>query len=95
MFIVLAQVTDAVASPWRGSIITGSGGALVVLMLWVKNLSATVKKKDEELMQISRQSIECITKILERQNQDKEWKIRAESILSRLNDSLKSNQESE
>lgn len=56
------------------AVITGSGGALVVLMMWVKYLISLNKEKDKEIREISRLSVECITKILEKIEQDREWK---------------------
>ncbi len=73
------------------SLITGSGGALVVLMMWVKSLLATNKRLEKESREISRQSVECITKILERQDQEKGsqladvvWKQDLTSLMNRI-----------
>jgi erythromycin esterase-like protein len=91
MLYLFAEVASETAThPWWLTAITGSGGALIILMMWVKNLTATVKKKDTELMEISRQSIECITKILERQNQDKDWKDRLNNLLDEIHEYIKS-----
>jgi hypothetical protein len=75
-------------NPWWLTAITGSGGALIVLMLWVRNLSAQIKAKDQELLQISKDSIECIAKIIEKKNQEESWKHRVENLLSHINQVL-------
>ena len=56
------------------SLITGSGGALVVLIWWVRSLLNEVKEKDKELREISGNSVECITKIVEKIEQERQWK---------------------
>lgn len=73
------------------SLITGSGGALVVLMMWVRSLLASNKQLEEENRSISRQSVECITKILERQDQEKDlktandaWKRELTGLMNRI-----------
>jgi hypothetical protein len=73
------------SNPWWLTAITGSGGALIVLMLWVKNLSTQIKEKDQELAQISKDSIECITKIIEKKNQEELWKNKVENLLISIN----------
>lgn len=79
MFFILSQATT---DPWWVTAITGSGGALIVLMMWVKSLLALVKRKDEELIKISKESIECITKVIEKHNQDTPWKNKVENLIS-------------
>ena len=79
MLLIIAEsmateVIKSASDPYWVSLITGSGGALIVLMMWVKSLSASNKRLEEENRDISRQSIECITKILERQDQEKSTK---------------------
>ena len=93
MFYIIAEAS--VADPYWVSLITGSGGALIVLMMWVKSLSASNKRLEEENRDISRQSIECITKILERQDSeqsikatdkiaDMTWKQDLKSLMNRI-----------
>ena len=95
MFYIIAEAETSSADPYWVSLITGSGGALIVLMLWVKSLSASNKRLEEENRDISRQSIECITKILERQDQEKmtkatqmiadtSWKEDLKSLMNRI-----------
>lgn len=86
--LILAQAevaTNISQYPWWLTAITGSGGALIVLMLWVRNLSDAIKTKDKELTQISRESIECISKIIEMKNSDEKWKDKVEHLLSNIN----------
>ena len=93
--MLLAEISKAVQDPYWVSLITGSGGALVVLMMWVRSLSATVKRMEKENREISRESVSCITKILERQDQekllkaeDKAWKQDLTHLMSRICDCL-------
>lgn len=81
-----------VGPPWWVTILTGSGGALFVQFMWIKNLTdnnklkdKTIESKDKELMEISKESIECITRILERQTQDTAWKLKIEELFSKTN----------
>ena len=85
---LLAQAEQS--NPWWVTAITGSGGALIVLMLWVRTQLVTIKKKDEELVRISKESIECITKIIEKHTQDGPWKLKIESLIQEIQVSLKS-----
>ena len=64
------------------SVITGSGGALVVLMMWVRIVNKQIAEKDEQLRSISLQSVECITKILSKIEDEEKWKKRIESIIN-------------
>ena len=66
------------------SIITGSGGALVVLMMWVRIVNKQITEKDEQLRTISLQSIECITKIISKIEDEEKWKKRVEEILNSI-----------
>lgn len=86
--MVFSLIAEQTSNPWWITVLTGSGGALFVQFLWIKNLSDSNKAKDKviidkdkELMEISKESIECITKILERQNQDRPWKERLEKLI--------------
>jgi hypothetical protein len=85
---LIAQVESG--NPWWITAITGSGGALIVLMLWVRSQLTTIKKKDEELVRISRESIECITRMIEKHNQDGPWKLKIESLVQEIYSSMKS-----
>jgi hypothetical protein len=85
MFFFLAQTEH----PWWITAITGSGGALVVLMLWVRSLTTAIKNKDDELIKISRESIECITKVIEKQNQDLPWKTKMETLIHDIHRCMK------
>lgn len=87
MFFILAQVADG--DPWWLTAITGSGGALIVLMMWVKNLLNSIKTKDEELIKISKESIECITKVIEKHNQDTPWKNKVETLITDIQSSIR------
>jgi hypothetical protein len=86
MFFFLAQTIE---HPWWITAITGSGGALVVLMLWVKSLTTAIKNKDDELIKISRESIECITKVIQKQNQDRPWKEKMEALINDIHACMK------
>lgn len=90
MFPLLLAQIEQQGSPWWITAITGSGGALIVLMLWVRSLLTTVKTKDEELVRISKESIECITRMIEKHNQDAPWKLKVESLVQEIYNSLKS-----
>lgn len=98
--MIIMIIAQATTDPYWVSLITGSGGALVVLMMWVRSLSATNKRLEQENRDISRQSVECITKILERQDQEKSskseerafdaaWKKDVMNLINRICDTLK------
>lgn len=87
MFFILAQASEA--NPWWLTAITGSGGALIVLMMWVKSLLDSIKHKDQELIKISKESIECITKVVEKHNQDTPWKNKVETLISDISVTIK------
>lgn len=87
MFGVLLSLMETGGSaPWWITAITGSGGALIIQQLWIRSLTASLQKKEAELMEISKESIECITKILERHDQDRTWRDKVlETLLSMKN----------
>lgn len=81
-------------APWL-SILTGSGGALAVLGLWVKNLLAEKaamieahRKKDEDLLEITRDAIACISSSVAQHKLDGEFRIRLEDLLKKIEDRL-------
>ena len=67
------------------SLITGSGGALVILMMWVRDATKQVKQKDKELTEISRESVECITRIIDKLEREDSWKKRIEKMVRETN----------
>ena len=87
--MILAELLEQLDSPWWVTAITGSGGALIIQFLWIRNLASSIKKKDQELMEISKQSIECIAIILERQNQEKPWKDKLEKLIEEIHHCIK------
>lgn len=87
MFFIFAQAAES--SPFWLTAITGSGGALIVLMMWVKSLLDSIKHKDEELIKISKESITCITKVIEKHNQDSPWKDKVEHLISDIHSTIK------
>jgi hypothetical protein len=95
MIQYFALLADFPIDSGLASLITGSGGALVVLILWVKSLTSSNKRLEVESRDISRQSIECITKILERQDQEKRekayediWKKEITEMITKIHNSL-------
>lgn len=78
---IALETGDKPGSPWWVTAITGSGGALVVFMLWVRSLLSQVKQKDRELLEISKESVCCITKLIERQKVDEAWRNEIEEII--------------
>jgi len=66
--------------PW----ITGAGGALVVLSLWVWDLRAKNTSLENDIKEIAKDCIECITTVTERDNQNAEWRNRVTKMLERL-----------
>lgn len=84
----------ASVAPWI-SILTGSGGALAVLGLWVKNLLAEKtamieahRKKDEDLLDITRDSIACISASVNQHKLDGDFRVRLEALLQKIEDRL-------
>lgn len=88
-------IAEQIAHPWWLTAITGSGGALVVLFMWVKYLTKIIDKQDKQLLEISKNSIECITKIISKYdedkegkekfyNEDKQWRDKSMDILRRI-----------
>lgn len=76
-------------------LITGSGGAVVVAFLWVRQLSKQneqvielLKAKDRELVEITRESISCIEASLTHREIEASFRTRLESLLGRIEKSL-------
>jgi hypothetical protein len=69
--------------PW----VTGSGGALVVLVAWVWSEREQRAKADAKYESVSREAIECLAKIVDREDDDKTWKERVIHLLETIRDS--------
>lgn len=97
--LVLAEAsTDAVNAfspdPWI-SALTGSGGALLALGMWIKTLLADRKDmveqhklKDRQLVDITREAIECIRNSITRSDDDEAFRERIEKTLDSIDDKL-------
>lgn len=98
--IYFAEAVDAVVTPpasiaaWV-SVLTGSGGALAVLGLWVKTLLAekrdmvaSHRQKDEDLLKITREAVTCITASLSQQKLDESFRQRLEDLLTEIRERL-------
>ena len=71
--------------------VTGSGGALAVLLFWVfieqkekKRLNDEKTQLQHEYNAVSKEAIECITKVLERDTQVNDWRSRAMALLQKI-----------
>lgn len=90
------DLIDPAASltPWV-SILTGSGGALIVLGLWVKALTSEKKEmvvshreKDKQLIEITREAISCIEASIGRADAEGEFLSRIWAIMERIETKL-------
>lgn len=77
--------------------VTGSGGATVLAILWVrttlqdkKALIEILRTKDHELVEITRESIRCIEASLSRADLESGFRTRLETLLSRIERRLES-----
>ena len=68
IILFIAQAT-APPTPWWVGAITGTAGTVVVLAIAVKTLWAKLEESRKELSSVTKESIEVITKILQRQEQ--------------------------
>ena len=69
-------------------ILTGSGGALAFAIWWIyslkvdkKVLESKIDAREEELHEISRKSIECITLLLAKEEENKDWRDKVMTII--------------
>ena len=76
-------------------LITGSGGAVVVAVLWVRQLSRQneqvielLNTKDKELVDITRESIACIEASLNHREIEASFRTRLEGLLGRIERTL-------
>lgn len=71
--------------------LTGSGGALIVLLCWVLSLRATNATLRLELNEISREAVACITQILAREDHQREWRDRVIDLLTKIEERTRRN----
>lgn len=94
LFAAGAEAPAFAAEPWV-ALLTGSGGALVSMGLWVRSLLADKremveqhKEKDRQLMTITREAIECIQATVSSRESESDFKERLESVLDRIDAKL-------
>jgi hypothetical protein len=97
-FALFAEAAPAApsfsAEPWIG-LLTGSGGCIVALGMWVKTLLADKKEmverhveKDKQLIAITREAIECIRGAASRAEDENGFRERVEATLRAINEKL-------
>ena len=82
--IELFFIAQTAEPPWWLSAIVGPAGAIVVLGYFAWTQAETIRKKDIEIREITREAIECITKVLDRQEMDEAWKTEVTAMLRQL-----------
>ena len=75
------SILKSISADGAMTAITGSGGALVVLIMWVRHLQGLNKKKDDELREITKETIKCVTEVVERYERDQPWKEKLEEMI--------------
>ena len=75
------SIIKSISADGAMTAVTGSGGALVVLIMWVRNLQIQTKEKDKELRIITKETIKCVTEVVERYERDQPWKNKLEDMI--------------
>lgn len=75
--------------PWWAALITGTGGTVIILAIIAKTLWEETKSQRTEINQIAKTSIEVITKILEREAENKRIVEDIKDVLSKIDEKLK------
>lgn len=91
---ILSQLESASLEVWLG-FITGSGGAIVLAILWVrtalqqnKELITLLREKETKFEQIARDAIASIQTSIGLANLETEHRKRVESLLTRIETAL-------
>ena len=69
-------------------LITGSCGALVVQALWIWSERSERKAAEARYEAIAREAIECLAKIVDHDDTDKEWRRDVKQLLNTILEAL-------
>ena len=67
-------------------LMTGSGGALAVLLIWVWSLRNQNETLNAELKELGKEAVACIATVMARHDADKDWRARVVTMLEKITD---------
>lgn len=70
--------------PWWVNAVVGPAGAIIILCYLAWSQNQTIKGKDQEILQLTRSAIECITKVVERHGVDDVWKVEVKEMIQQI-----------